>query len=86
MKHAPTKVTRNEQVNLIDIVLYLLSNWMWFVLCILICLAVAYYRYSKTTFQYRSSITAILKSHVSDARTVRLYNDESKINNTTMTN
>ena len=86
MKHAPTKVTRNEQVNLIDIVLYLLSNWMWFVLCILICLAVAYYRYSKTTFQYRSSITAILKSPSSDARTVRLDNYESMINTTTMTN
>ena len=86
MKRTPTKVTRTEQVNLVDIVLYLLSNWIWYVLCILLCLSVAYYRYSKTTFRYKSSITAILKSPNTDARTVRLDNYESMINTMTMSN
>ena len=50
MKTAPRKVTRNEQVNLVDLFYYLIGNWYWFLLCVLLALGVAYYRYSRMPF------------------------------------
>ena len=62
MKSQVRKVTRNEQVNLIDIIYYLIGNWYWFILCILVCLGVTYFRYSRTTYKYSASVTAIIKN------------------------
>ena len=86
MKQAPKKVTRNEQVNLVDLFYYLLNNWIWFVLCIALSVSVAYYRYSRTTFQYRSSITAILKQPGIDTRSARLDTYDNMINTVSLTN
>ena len=50
-----------NSVNLVDLFFYLLSYWYWFVLCILICCGLAYYKYAKTTFVYRSDATVVIK-------------------------
>lgn len=74
------KVTRNEQVNLVDIFYYLLGNWYWFLLCILICLVVAYIRYAQTPYKYTSQVTAIIKNAGDDVRTARLDTYDKMVN------
>ena len=80
MKTQVRKVTRNEQVNLIDIIYYLIGNWYWFILCILICLGVAYFRYARTTYRYSASVTAIIKNAGDDIRTARLDTYDKMVN------
>lgn len=80
MKTQVRKVTRNEQVNLIDIIYYLIGNWYWFILCILICLGVTYFRYSRTTYKYSASVTAIIKNAGEDIRTARLDTYDRMVN------
>ena len=80
MKYTPKKVSRNEQVNLVDIVLYLLSNWVWFVLCIALALCIAYIRYARMPLMYQSSITAIMKNPSTAIRTAQLGNYDQMIN------
>ena len=80
MKTQVRKVTRNEQVNLIDIIYYLIGNWYWFILGILICLAVTYFRYSRTTYRYSASVTAVIKNAGDDIRTARLDTYDKMIN------
>lgn len=84
MKYTPKKVTRNEQVNLVDIVLYLLSNWIWFVLCIALALCVAYIRYSRMPFMYQSSVTAIMKNPSTAIRTAQLGTYDQMVNKVNM--
>ncbi len=80
MKTQVRKVTRNEQVNLIDIIYYLIGNWYWFIFCILICLGVAYFRYARITYRYSASVTAIIKNAGDDIRTARLDAYDKMIN------
>ena len=41
------KVSRSEQVNLIDLFYYLLSKWYWFLLSVAVALGVASYLYAR---------------------------------------
>ena len=85
MKTQVRKVTRNEQVNLIDIIYYLIGNWYWFIFCILICLGIAYFRYSRITYKYSSSVTAIIKNAGDDIRTARLDTYDKMVNTVSVT-
>jgi capsular exopolysaccharide synthesis family protein len=85
MKKNVRKVTRNEQVNLIDIFYYLLSNWYWFVLCVIISLGVAYYRYARMPYVYSNQITAILKDPSTGPRSARLDTYSNMINTISLT-
>lgn len=86
MKKSTKKVTRNEQVNLIDIFYYLLNNWIWFAVCIVIALGVAYYRYARMPFIYTNQITAILKDPDKGPRSARLDTYNNMINTVSVTN
>ena len=86
MKTAPRKVTRNEQVNLVDLFYYLIGNWYWFLLCVLLALGVAYYRYSRMPFVYSSGVTAIIKNPGEELRTARLETYDQMINKVSVTN
>lgn len=55
------KVTRNEQINLVDIFYYLLSNWIWFVICMILALGIGYMLYARRPLVYTNKITAVLK-------------------------
>ena len=80
MKTQVRKVTRNEQVNLIDIIYYLIGNWYWFILCILVCLGITYFRYARITYRYSASVTAIIKNAGDDIRTARLDAYDKMVN------
>ena len=86
MKAQARKVTRNEQVNLIDLFYYLIGNWYWFLLFILASLAVAYVRYARMPFVYSSSVTAIIKNASDEIRTARLETYDRMINTVTVSN
>ena len=86
MKTHVRKVTRNEQVNLIDIIYYLVGNWYWFVLCIIASLVVTYLRYARTPYMYSSGVTAIIKNAGDDIRTARLDTYDKMVNTVSVTN
>ena len=48
-------------INPIDILLYLLSKWYWFVLSIALFGGYAWYQYSKTPYYYSRSATVMIK-------------------------
>ena len=85
MKYTSKKVTRNEQVNLVDIVLYLLSNWVWFALCVVLAAGIAYARYARMPLIYQSRITAIMKNPANSIRTASLENYDRMVNRVNMT-
>ena len=86
MKKSAKKVTRNEQVNLVDLFYYLLNNWIWFALCVLIALGIAYYRYARMPFIYSNQVTAILKDPGNGPRSARLDTYSNMINTVSVTN
>ena len=86
MKPQARKVTRNEQVNLVDLFYYLIGNWYWFLIAILASLAVAYVRYARMPFVYSSNITAIIKNPGDDIRTVRMETYDRMINTVSVSN
>jgi capsular exopolysaccharide synthesis family protein len=86
MKNTAKKVTRNEQVNLVDLFYYLIGNWYWFLLAILASLVVAYVRYARMPFVYSSTVTAIIKNPNEDIRTVRMETYDRMINNVSVSN
>ena len=75
----------NNQVNLVDILLYLLRYWYWFLLCVLVAVGITYYYYAKTPFVYRSDATVVIKNPENTQRTVRLENYSNNINNVNIT-
>ena len=53
---------KNEQdINLVDLFVYLLSKWKWFLLSILIFGGVAWYHYAKSPLVFFRSATVIIK-------------------------
>ncbi len=86
MKSPAKKVTRNEQVNLVDLFYYLIGNWYWFLIAILASLVVAYVRYARMPFVYSSNVTAIVKDPNEDIRTVRMETYDRMINKVTVSN
>ena len=79
-KNSNKKVSRNEQINLVDIFYYLLSNWYWFVLCVIVAVAIGYYCYARVPFTYTNKVTAILKDPSSGTRSARLDAYDNMIN------
>ena len=64
-----------QQLNILDILKYLLSGWTWFLLSIAVFVAIAWYRYSITQKTYSGSTTVIfkdVKAAASEARLDRL--------------
>ena len=75
-----------NRVNLVDLFLYLLSHWYWFVLCAALCGGYAYYKYAKTPFTYRSDATVIIKDPASAKTTASMTAYSNQINRVNMTN
>ncbi len=86
MKSPAKKVTRNEQVNLVDLFYYLIGNWYWFLIAIFASLVVAYVRYARMPFVYSSSVTAIVKDPNEDIRTVRMETYDRMVNRVSVSN
>ena len=73
-------------VNLLDLFWYLLANWYWFLLSIIVCTGFVYYRYAKTQQVYRSDATVIIKDPSNTRSSVRLDNYSGMINRVNMSN
>lgn len=76
----------DNQINVVDLFFYLLGKWYWFVLCCAIFVGLAYYRYAKMPFIYRSDATVIIKDPSNTQATVRMDNYSSLINHVSMSN
>ena len=86
MKAQARKITRNEQVNLVDLFYYLVGNWYWFLIVVMALLVVAYVRYARMPFVYSSSVTAIIKNPGDNIRTVRMEAYDRMINTVSVSN
>ena len=75
-----------NRVNLVDLFLYLLSHWYWFLLCAALCVGYAYYRYAQQPFVYRSDATVIIKDPSNAQTTASMTAYSSQINRINMTN
>lgn len=55
---------KNQQtdsgINLVDILLYLLSYWKWYLLALMVCLGLAYYKYITTGPTFFSSVDVMI--------------------------
>ena len=53
---------KNEQsVNLVDLFVYLASKWKCFLVSIVVCVGIAWYKYARAPFVYFRSATIIIK-------------------------
>ena len=75
---------RNDQdVNIIDILVYLLSKWKWFVISVLVFGGLAWFQYARTPKTYFRSATVIIKdpsNKISSAGLDRYDNYINKVN------
>ncbi len=53
---------QEKSINILDLFRYLLANWKWFLLSVLIFGGYYYYQYSKTPFLYSQSETVMIKT------------------------
>ena len=77
---------KTNRVNLVDLFLYLLSHWYWFLLCAAICGGYAYYKYAQKPFIYRSDATVIIKDPSNAQTTASMTSYSNQINRINMTN
>ena len=73
-------------INPIDVLKYLLSNWYWFVLSIAIFAGIAWYRYSTMQKTYSASASVMFKDTKAAAQEARLdrligYNNKANVSN-----
>jgi len=61
-----------KMVNILDIFMYLLSHWKWFLISLFIFGNYFGYQYSKTPFTYVRSITVMIKTPANSQSTMRL--------------
>ena len=80
------QANNTNRVNLVDLFLYLLSHWYWFVLCAALCGGYAYYKYAQKPFIYRSDATVIIKDPSNAQTTASMTTYSSQINRINMTN
>ena len=62
----------DKSVNLLDIFMYLVSNWKWFLLSLFLFGNYYGYKYSKTPFTYARSITIMIKTPANTQAAMRL--------------
>lgn len=78
---------RNEQgINLIDLLVYLASKWKWFLVSVLVCVGIAWYKYARAPFVYFRSATIIIKDPSNKTSTTNLDRFDNIINKTNVAN
>lgn len=75
------KDKREQSINIIDLFKYLLHNWKWFALSILIFGGYYYYQYSKTPFMYSKSEVVMIKTPSNTPTTARITRSSANIVN-----
>lgn len=74
------KAKEEKSINLLDILKYLLFQWKWFILSILIFGGYYLYQYSKTPFMYSQLETVMIKTPINTPTTARITRTNSAFN------
>lgn len=78
---------KNDQgLNILDLFMYLASQWKWFLLSILICGGIAWYNYARAPLVYFRSATVIIKDPSNKASTSGLDRFDNFINKVNVAN
>ena len=78
---------KNDQgLNIVDLFMYLASQWKWFLLSILICGGIAWYNYARAPLVYFRSATVIIKDPSNKASTSGLDRFDNFINKVNVAN
>ncbi len=78
---------KNDQgLNIVDLFIYLASQWKWFLLSILICGGIAWYNYARAPLVYFRSATVIIKDPSNKASTSGLDRFDNFINKVNVAN
>lgn len=78
---------KNEQgINLVDLLVYLLSKWRWFVLSVLLFGGMAWYHYATSPLVFFRSVTVIIKDPSNKTSTAGLDRYDNYINKVNVAN
>lgn len=78
---------KNDQgLNIVDLFMYLASQWKWFLLSILICGGIVWYNYARAPLVYFRSATVIIKDPSNKASTSGLDRFDNFINKVNVAN
>ena len=87
MQTNKSTVNKDEQgINLVDLLLYLASKWKWFLLSVLICGGIAWYRYASAPLVFFRSATVIIKDPSNKTSTAGLDRYDNFINKVNVAN
>ena len=79
--------SKNDQgLNLVDLFVYLASQWKWFLLSVLICGGIAWYNYARSPLVYFRSATVIIKDPSNKTSTSGLDRFDNIINKVNVAN
>ena len=81
-----TNNSNNSEINLKDLFFYLLSEWKWFLVTMLIFGSLAWYKYAKTQFVFFRQATVIIKSPSNKTSTAGLDRYDNYINKVNVSN
>lgn len=73
-------------MNILDLLVYLLSKWKWYLLSIFVCCGLAYYYYAKTPLTYFRSATIIIKDPSNKTQSAGLDRFDNYINKVNLDN
>ena len=76
----------DQGLNLVDLMVYLASKWKWFVLSVLICGGIAWYKYATAPEVYFRSATVIIKDPSNKTATAGLDRFDNLINKVNISN
>ncbi|MCF0164212.1 MAG: chromosome partitioning protein ParA, partial [Bacteroidales bacterium] len=82
-----TQHNKNDQgLNVVDLFVYLVSKWKWFLLSIVIFGSIAYYYYAQSPLVYFRSATVIIKDPSNKTTTAGLDRFDNYINKVNISN
>ena len=80
-----SNTAKNNQVNVIDILMYLLRYWYLFVIVIAIAVGYTYYKYTQMPFVYRGDVTVVIKDPKGELTVSGLGKYSDLVNSVNMT-
>lgn len=76
----------SQSLNVVDLTMYLVSKWKWFLISIVICVGVAWLKYARAPFVYFRSATVIIKDPSNKTSTAGLDRYDNYINKVNVAN
>ena len=76
----------SQSLNVVDLIMYLVSKWKWFLISIVICVGVAWLKYARAPFVYFRSATVIIKDPSNKTSTAGLDRYDNYINKVNVAN